>query len=277
MAQFNSAQSIAARPDADRRVAIGMSDVSAKLAGLKLALVLSLVTGLALSMTPPAAAQTSTALPTLAPAASPAKSTAPAKVQPAEGGPAWTELSATQKAALAPLQSSWTGMSEGHRRKWIALSASYSTQTPDEQALTHGRMKEWAALSPQQRAQARLNFAQTKKLSPEEKKSKWEAYQALPPEQRSKLASQGKRQPTGAAPAMRPVSPQKLVKVPAVSPDVRHPVRVPAAPKPSSLPAARPATLVQPVLPTAPTAPVAPLASAPSAHPPAQATPVSSQ
>ena len=50
-----------------------------------------------------------------------------------------------------------------------------------EQAKLHSRMTEWAALSPQQRTQARLNFAETKQLSPDDKKAKWEAYQALPP------------------------------------------------------------------------------------------------
>ncbi len=83
------------------------------------------------------------------------------------------------------------------------------------------RMREWAALSPQERAQARLNFGKTaevaRELSPAEKLAKWQAYQALPPEQRQKLAEQAKAKPQGAAPAVQPVPAQKLAVVPALN------------------------------------------------------------
>lgn len=148
------------------------------------------------------------------------------KPKPPPGGPAWTELTAAQQHALAPLMSSWTGMSEGHKRKWIALSTNYGAMKPAEQAKLHERMTEWAALSPQQRAQARLNFAQTQELSSDEKRAKWEAYQALPAEERRKLGAQGRQQPPGAAPATRPVAPQKLVTVPPPKGDTRHPPRI---------------------------------------------------
>ena len=48
-------------------------------------------------------------------------------------------------------------------------------------------MTEWVALSPNQRSEARLNFAEARKLPPEEKKAKWQAYQALSAEERQKL------------------------------------------------------------------------------------------
>ncbi len=92
-------------------------------------------------------------------------------------------------------------------------------------------MNEWVTLSPQQRAQARLNFAKTKELSkqltPEEKKAKWESYQALSPEEKQKLAAKASPKPTGAATAVKPVAPQKLAPVPP------HPVKASskAAPK----------------------------------------------
>ncbi len=81
-----------------------------------------------------------------------------------------------------------------------------------------GRMKEWVALSPQQRNQARLNFAKTKELSkeltPEEKKAKWQAYQALSAEEKRKLAAKAPAKPVGAAATAKPVAPQKLATVP---------------------------------------------------------------
>jgi hypothetical protein len=95
-------------------------------------------------------------------------------------------------------------------------------------------MNEWVALSPQQRAEARLNFAKTKELSkqltPEEKKAKWQTYQALSPEEKQKLAAKATPRPTGAAPALRPVSPKKLA---AVQPHGIKPVAKIASPETS--------------------------------------------
>ena len=84
----------------------------------------------------------------------------------------------------------------------------------------HSRMNEWVALSPAQRTEARLNFAKTKELSkqltPEEKKAKWEIYQALSPAEKQKLAAKATARPIGAAPAIKPVAPQKLATVPSI-------------------------------------------------------------
>ncbi len=75
-------------------------------------------------------------------------------------------------------------------------------------------MNEWVAMSPEQRAAARLNFAKTKELSnqltAEEKRAKWLTYQALSPEEKAKLASTAAPKPAGAATAVKPVAPQKL-------------------------------------------------------------------
>ena len=82
----------------------------------------------------------------------------------------------------------------------------------------HSRMNEWVDMSPQQRAAARLNFAKTKELSkqltPDEKKAKWETYQALSPEEKAKLAAKATPKPTGAATAVKPVPTQKLAVTP---------------------------------------------------------------
>ncbi len=131
-------------------------------------------------------------------------------------------------------------MSEPQKRKWLAISKNYSTLTPEGQATLNGRMNEWVALSPQQRAQARLNFGKTKELSrqlmPEEKRAKWEAYQALSPEEKQKLAARATPRPVGAATAVKPVSPQKLAVLPLhpAKPDARPP----APPKTGVSPAA---------------------------------------
>ncbi len=128
--------------------------------------------------------------------------------------PDWKELTAAQKQALSPLSQLWPSMTEAHKRKWLALSQNFS-QLPDADKNTlQGRMREWAALSAQQRAQARLNFADAKQLPQDERRSKWEAYQALSPEEKQKLAAQKPTAKVGAALAPKPVSAEKLAVTP---------------------------------------------------------------
>jgi hypothetical protein len=105
-------------------------------------------------------------------------------------------------------------LSEGQRRKWLALSESYPSLAQPEQEKLHSRMVEWAALSPKDREAARLNFAQSKSIAKSDRAATWEAYQALSPEQREKLAQGAKAKPVGAAVAVKPVSPEKLTPVP---------------------------------------------------------------
>lgn len=159
--------------------------------------------------------------PSVGNAPAPSQKTRPAPVRvaqaKAEAKPTWAELSPAQKSSLEPLAGSWSQLSEAHKRKWLAVSLNYPTMPPGEQARLHTRMAEWAALSPQQRSQARLNFAETSKLPVDDKKAKWEAYQALSPEEKRKLAA-GAAATKPAAPstaaALQPVPAQKLTKVP---------------------------------------------------------------
>ncbi|HEY8358161.1 MAG TPA: DUF3106 domain-containing protein [Ramlibacter sp.] len=134
-----------------------------------------------------------------------------------ESSPGWRELTPAQQQALAPLTGSWAKLSEAHKRKWLALSANYPTMAQPEQALLHSRMAEWAALSPQQRTQARLNFAESKTVPADDKKAKWEAYQALPAEEKRKLAAGARAAKPPAPPtaaAVQPEPEQKLAKPP---------------------------------------------------------------
>jgi hypothetical protein len=172
----------------------------------------------AFAQVPPAApAASAPARPASAPAR---KAPAPRAHKPsaaprAATGPTWRELSAGQQQALAPLAAQWDTLREAQKRKWIALSANYPRMSGEEQAKLHSRMTEWVSLSPQQRTIARLNYGQAKKLSPGDKKAKWEAYQALSPEEKKKLAAKAAapKPPTTAA-ALRPVPREKLAHVP---------------------------------------------------------------
>jgi len=153
--------------------------------------------------------------------------TAPPVAQPQAARPPkssasdWERFNASEKQALAPLAGSWAGLSATQKRKWLEVSRNYAALPAPDQAKMHDRMRDWVALSPQERAQARLNFAKTaevaRELSAAEKLAKWQAYQALSPEQKQKLAEQAKGRSQGAAPAVQPVPTQKLAVLPPIN------------------------------------------------------------
>lgn len=123
-----------------------------------------------------------------------------------------------QQQSLKPLAASWNGINEAQKRKWLEISKNYPNLPAADQATMHSRMNEWVTMSPEQRAAARLNFAKTKELSnqltADEKKAKWQTYQALSPEEKAKLAAKATPKPTGAATAVKPVPTQKLAVTP---------------------------------------------------------------
>lgn len=163
--------------------------------------------------------------------ASNASATAAAKTaakSPAK--PLWRDLSAKQQQALLPLASHWDGLSEAHKRKWLAVSRNHAQLSAADKATLHSRMTEWAALSQQQRAQARFNFAEVKQVPADERKAKWEAYQALSPEEKRRLAEGASPRPPGAAGSIRPVPAQKLAPVPPGAIKGQHSARIELTP-----------------------------------------------
>lgn len=131
-----------------------------------------------------------------------------------QAGPQWQELNATQKKILRPLAGTWNALGQGHKAKWLALTNSYPNRTPEEQAKLQSRMADWAALTPAERERARLNFAETKKLSPSNRAAEWAAYQELSSAEKQRLAEKGAGKPAGAAVAVTPVPQDKLTAVP---------------------------------------------------------------
>ncbi|NMM87170.1 hypothetical protein B2J88_22890 [Rhodococcus sp. SRB_17] len=132
-------------------------------------------------------------------------------------GPGWEVLTTPQKLALYPLAERWAVLSELQKRRWLVLAQNFSSLPEPEQQRLHERMAEWTTLSAQQRNQARLNYAVTNTLAPDNKRAQWEAYQALSTEEKNRLAAAAAQRTMGAATALRPVSPRKLVQVPAAA------------------------------------------------------------
>lgn len=185
--------------------------------------------------------------------------------------PVWSELTAAQQASLKPLEAHWNTLSESHKRRWLALSRDYFRLSIEQQDTLHGRMTEWADLSGRQRIQARLNFAEVKQLAPNERKAKWEAYQALSEEHKRNLADTAPVRPRSTAVPVRLVPAQKLVQVPPPPSKGEHGARIQLAPpvaQRTSLPVVPEATLETSVSnPAVPAAPVMPTLPSPAMIP----------
>ena len=135
----------------------------------------------------------------------------------------WLNLTDSQKKALAPLAPHWAQISPGQKSKWVAMSKNFDNLSAKEQATLQERMADWASLSPQQRAQARLTFNETKNIAADEKKTHWEAYQALSAEEKKKLAAQQKTGIQGAATASQAPPPNKVMRLPGKSTPTAEP------------------------------------------------------
>ncbi len=101
----------------------------------------------------------------------------------------WQKLSERQKQALSPLSDQWDTLTAQQRTKWLSISDTFLQLSDDEQMTMHGRMSEWARLSPKDRNAARFNFNSTRSLSIDDKRAQWEAYQSLPAQDKQQLSS----------------------------------------------------------------------------------------
>lgn len=151
------------------------------------------------------------------------------------GGPAWSALTAQQRAALAPLQRDWASIDAQRKAKWLEVAVRFPTLPAAEQQRVQVRMAEWARLTPAERGRARLSFQETKQLSGEQKQQRWEAYQALPDDERKALAARAKPADDRARAPARPATPL----------DAAQPKLTASAPRTGA-----PAALVKPVAPT---------------------------
>jgi len=107
----------------------------------------------------------------------------------AESGVPWQDLGPAHRSALKPLEKDWHSIGPEQKQKWIELAGRFPTLSPDERGRVQARMTEWAQLSPRERGQARINFQEAKQVSPHDRQAQWDAYQALPAEQKRQLAA----------------------------------------------------------------------------------------
>ncbi len=120
-----------------------------------------------------------------------------------EAKPRWSDLSAAQRQVLKPLERQWQSIDAERKQKWLAIAAKYPSMLPQEQERVQERMADWAKLSPEQRGVTRQQFQTAKRAAPQDRPAQWEAYQALPPEQKRRLADQAARPAAASASSPR--------------------------------------------------------------------------
>lgn len=118
---------------------------------------------------------------------------------PGLAGKSWDSLSPSQREVLAPLASQWPQMDASSRDTWALLAQRYPKLDAAEQARLAERMRDWAALSPQERQRVHQGFLAAQRVGAAERQAKWEQYQALSPEQRQALQERAVRRQTQAA------------------------------------------------------------------------------
>ncbi len=112
----------------------------------------------------------------------------------------WAQLTPAQQQALDPLQADWAQLEPQRQAKWLEIAARFPTMSSAERQRLHARMAEWARLTPAQRRTARLQFQEARRVSPEDRQAAWKAYQALPQDQRQRLAQRSRPVAKSAAP-----------------------------------------------------------------------------
>jgi hypothetical protein len=118
---------------------------------------------------------------------------------------AWSELSATHRQILSPLEADWPNLALDQRRRWIVFAERYPKLSAAEQKRSQERMRDWAKLTPKQREEARARYRALSKLTPEQRREivrQWtesqEAQQAIPAETTPQPEAAETAQPAGA-------------------------------------------------------------------------------
>lgn len=115
----------------------------------------------------------------------------------------WSGLTPKQQALLAPLERDWPEISDTQRSKWLSATPTLATMSGEEIKRVHDRIRDWTMLSGSERSTARIGFQVSRQLTAEQRQARWEAYQALPAEERKALAEKAmaRRQALAEAPA----------------------------------------------------------------------------
>lgn len=140
------------------------------------------------------------------PAALQQTATPTAPMPPAVEDPAWVKLSAIEQRTLDPLKSTWSTLTTEQQDKWRLVVDRSRAKPRHVQLRLAARIAEWARLTPEQRASARLNFLQlARHYNPRQRKHQWLAFQKAKPVEGRAIA--GGARPRVVPPAFVQASP----------------------------------------------------------------------
>ena len=97
------------------------------------------------------------------------------------------------------------------KQKWLEVAAQFSSMPADDRNRIQQRMAEWVRMSPADRGRARMQYQEARRLSPGQLDERWQAYEALPTDQRQALAA------SAAQPSRKPATkPKTLAEITSV-------------------------------------------------------------
>lgn len=110
--------------------------------------------------------------------------------------PSWASLSAEEQRALASLgPQQFDRLTPQQRRKWKAFVPRYLKMSPEAQQRASSRMRDWARMTPEQRAAARQHaLMYREKQSTQSRKDLWSRWRSLSDEEQRDLRSEALNQ-----------------------------------------------------------------------------------
>lgn len=101
----------------------------------------------------------------------------------------WSSLTPAQQTALKPIEREWSSIEPNRKAKWLDVANRMPKMPSEERARVQTRMEDWAKMTPRERGQVRMNYREAQQVPAQERKARWEAYKALPPDEQKQLAA----------------------------------------------------------------------------------------
>lgn len=70
----------------------------------------------------------------------------------------WSELTAEQQKALAPVAEDWNNFPAKQQARLLKVAKGYGKLNAEQQRRVHARLKDWSQMTPEQRLLARQNY-----------------------------------------------------------------------------------------------------------------------
>jgi Protein of unknown function (DUF3106) len=105
--------------------------------------------------------------------------------------PLWSDLKPAQQSVLKPFEAQWNSYPQANKLSWLKVADQFAKLSPAQQELARERIKQWSALTPEQRRLARANFSLAKKAPSTQRVAEFAQYQGMTAEQKLILRTEG--------------------------------------------------------------------------------------